>query len=300
MSNHANANANADSGEFDTDAAGTSDAGSHAPQPSRSQPAAHRNSSAGSHPSQGRNHRDPQPTANAAYWESQALKFQRNGLKWKGTAEERQSKIADLEAKLVSQATEHTNQLAAKDQEFLAYTHKTEFKTAAAAAGVLPEAIEDAWSVGGYKAEGQPDPKAIATFFGELKKSKPYLFAPAPAPAPQGATSDADATNEDADTAADQGDTDGSAGSSNSGSAEGDSTKNPAKPAHQPTGAATTPPPAQQPRKPAPGGKSSNATQPTKGKVSLADLGNLEFVAKYSPKQMADLVKGGIKTNPQD
>jgi hypothetical protein len=59
-------------------------------------------------------------------------------------------------------------------------THRKAFDTAAAAQGVRPEAIDDLWTLSGYKAEGDtPDPAAISSTIETVKAAKSYLFQPA-------------------------------------------------------------------------------------------------------------------------
>lgn len=57
-------------------------------------------------------------------------------------------------------------------------SHQDKFNEAAKAAGVLPEALADAWSLSGYKPEGdQPDAALIQSSVEGLLQSRPWLKA---------------------------------------------------------------------------------------------------------------------------
>lgn len=85
---------------------------------------------------------------------------------WKGKAEAAPSDLAEKVKQLEGQIRDGK--------------HRSAFAKAAEAAGVEPKAVEDLWTLSGYKAEAdEPDAPSIERAIAGAKEARPYLFRPA-------------------------------------------------------------------------------------------------------------------------
>lgn len=72
---------------------------------------------------------------------------------------------------------EYESSLSKLKGEITTRDHRDAFKRVAATESIRPEAIEDIWTLSGYKAEGDINESAIKQVIGETVKARPYLKA---------------------------------------------------------------------------------------------------------------------------
>lgn len=120
---------------------------------------------------------------------ARALRDERDGAaserdRLKVELEQSQRERDELSAKLTAEPGEHLREIERLKGELRTRDHRETFKRIAAEAQAAPGAIEDLWTLSGYRAEGdQPDEVRIRELVEGAKASRPYLFQGKPAEA---------------------------------------------------------------------------------------------------------------------